>query len=112
MRRCGGLERRRPAADIAEHEAGAGSGRRLQGADRAVQQVERDPRAGRVQQRAGQRELERDADEDRTPVHGTSVLTTEPGRGAEHQDAEQRLRLLEHALNGDQALSLPASTAT
>ena len=89
------LERQRPAADIAEHERGAGPGRGGDGIDRLSDQREH---------HLDLRHLEHDDREDkgdgkpthRPPRHRAAVLADEPGQREDGEDAEGGLEVLHY----------------
>ena len=87
------LERQRPAADIAEHERGAGPGRGGDGIHRVIDQREHHLDLRHLEH--DQREEEGDAERDPglPPIHCAAVLADEPGEGEDGEDAEGGLQM-------------------
>ena len=85
-------ERRRSAADVAEHEGGARPGRRFKGQDDVVQEQEELLEEGDIEENAGDAELDNDAGERHGVLDASSVLADEPGDPGEYHEAEQCLK--------------------
>ena len=87
------FEGQRPAADIAEHEGGAGPGRGGDGIHRVIDQPEHHLDLRHLEH--DEREEEGDAKRNTglPPIHRAAVLADEPGEGEDGEDAEGGLEV-------------------